>query len=378
MAEYKYIVIHFGEIFLKGRNRGTFIKRLYDNTELVLKGEKYAKLENARDRFILHLSKSSNIDRIMKKLGHVFGISWFAPVLITGNSVSEILKASKGLFKKDELVRVDAHRSWKELKYTSIDLVGQFLKNQKKLGYILDKNAEKELYINVRKDDALIYKGKTRGLGGLPVGSSGKAIVLLSGGIDSPVASFYAMKKGLTPIYLHMHAYPDNKTAEKSKMKKIIDELLMYSPESKTYFVPSHQFTASILGVKPKYELILFKRFLYRMAEKIAEKEHAEVIATGESLGQVASQTVRNLIASEKGSKLFAMRPLIGFDKQEIIEMAKKIVTYELSIQKYPDVCSLRARNPATGARSEIVDSLYDKHKLKKALDASLKKADIV
>ncbi len=370
------IVIHFGELWLKGRNRGNFIKQLYGNIELSLRNEKYEKLENARDRFVLHLNKGSNLASIESRLSKVFGVAWFAPVIVAGNTIPSIMKACAKLYGKDEKVRVTAHRSYKGLKFDSQQLISEFLKNKGKFGFVLDKDSEKELKINITKTNAMITMEKIRGAGGLPVGSSGKAVVLLSGGIDSPVASFYAMKKGLRPIYLHLHAYPDNKKAMDSKMRKLMEVLNGYYP-SKCYFVPAHVFQASIMDTPREYELVLFKRFAYRMAERIAKKEGAEVIVTGESLGQVASQTVKNLIATERGMESLVMRPLIGFDKIEIISMASRIGTYDISIKSYPDVCSIRARNPSTSARPDVIDRLYKKCKLDSVITKSISRSAI-
>lgn len=372
------VVIHFGEIWLKGRNRGNFVKKLYHNIKLALKDEKYDNLENARDRFVLHLNKNSDLGTITDKLQRVFGISWFAPVLYTSTKKSDILKICAGLYKKGDNVRVEVRRSFKGLKYNSQELVGEFLKNKKKFPFTLDRDGSNELTINLTKDNAMIIKERVRGAGGLPVGSSGIAVVLLSGGIDSPVASIYAMKRGLVPVYLHMHAFPKNDTAANSKIKELMKTLRGYYPNSKIYFVPSHLFQAATLNTPKEYELVLFKRFIYKMGERIADQENAEVIVTGESLGQVASQTVRNLIATERGMKMLVMRPLIAFDKQEIIDNAKKIGTYEISIKSYPDVCSIRARNPSTSAKFEIIDKLYKKSKLDSVITKSLKKSLVV
>ncbi len=378
MKENKLIVIHFGEIWLKGRNRGNFVKQLYKNILLALRDEKYDSLENDRDRFVLHLLKNSDTKSITRKLERVFGISWFAPVIITNNRIPEILKVSAKLFGKNEKVRIEVKRSFKGLKFNSQELVSAFLKNKKKFSFILDRDADKELYINLTKERAMIIKEKIRGAGGLPVGSSGKAIILLSGGIDSPVASVYAMKKGLIPVYLHIHAFPKNETAANSKMKTLLKTMREYYKDSKAYFVPSYIFQAAVIKTPKEYELVLFKRFIYKLAEKVAAEENAEVIATGESLGQVASQTVKNLIATERGMKIFVMRPLIAFDKQEIINEAKRIGTYEISIKDYPDVCSIRARNPSTAARFETIDKLYKQCKLDSIVTKSIKKSLIL
>ena len=377
-AKCEEIAVHFGEMWLKGRNRGTFVKKLRENVEASLKSEDYGRLENARDRFIIHLDKKSDAERIMQRLGKIPGISWFAPVFVTGNKKSEIIRAASGLYKKGEHVRIDAHRSYKRLDYNSMELIGDFLRKKDKLGFVPDRDAEKGLYINIAKDKAYLYREHVKGLGGLPVGTSGRAVVLLSGGIDSPVASVYAMKRGLQPIYLHVHAFPDNAKARNSKMKRILSVLAPYAPGSKVYYVPSHLFQATALKAPHQFELVLFKRFLYRLAEKIADDERAETIVTGESLGQVASQTVKNLIATEKGSGRLLMRPLIGFDKQEIVDTAKRLGTYELSVERYPDVCSIHSRNPSTAAMPKTIDRLYKELKLDNVVKASLKKSEAV
>ncbi len=381
LVRYDAIAIYFGEIWLKGRNRGGFIRRLHDNIRLSLKGQQYDKLENARDRFILRLTDSSDTDAIMDILGHVFGISWFAPVVMAGNGLDQIVAAANELMKdvgKGTTVRIVASRSHKGVGYDSQGLVREFARRENELTFSLDKDAKDRLFINVRKDDALLCAKRVKGLGGLPVGSSGRAVVLLSGGIDSPVASYYAMKRGLMPVYLHMHGFPENKEAESSKMKDIIAVLSRYAPTAKTYYVPAHIFQAAVFKVPRSQELVLFKHFLYMMAERVAKMERAEVIATGESLGQVASQTVRNLGASQAGVKSLVFRPLIGFDKQEIIDIAKSIGTYDLSVAPYVDVCSLKARHPATGAKAEVVRRLYRECKLGGVLGRTLKKASVV
>lgn len=376
--EYRYIAIHFGELWLKGRNRGVFIKRLYHNIRAALKDEKYGKLENARDRFILHLSKDSDIGSIKKRLACAYGISWFAPAAISENRLDDIVAAVARPFGKGDTVRVVAHRSYKELPFNSKDIVSELLKKKKSFDFTLDKKGEKEVFVNVTKENAQVITEKIRGLGGLPVGVSGKAVILLSGGIDSPVASFYAMKKGLSPIYMHVHAFPSNEEAEKSKMLEIIRMLSAYAPNSKVYLVPSSLFQATIIKAPHQYELVLFKRFLYATAGKIAEKEGADVIVTGESLAQVASQTVKNLIATERGTKQLLMRPLIGLDKQEIIDLAQKLGTYNLSILDYPDVCSLNSRNPSTSSNAKKVDALFKGIKLSGVVTKSLKKAKVI
>ncbi len=378
MVRYKGIVIHFGEIWLKGRNRGTFIRRLYSNIGIALRDEKYERLEDHRDRFFLVFNKGSNIASIEKKLSRVFGIARFSPVVIAKNNVEDILKTANKVLGKGDKVRIVPHRSVKNLDFNSSELVTYFIKNTKKLNFKIDKNAENDLYINAAKDFAFLYTEKIAGAGGLPVGSSGSAVVLLSGGIDSPVATFYAMKRGLRPIYMHVHAFPSNEDKKLSKIKELAKILSSYSADSKIYFMPGHIFQSAALKIPRKYELVLFKLFLYRLAEEVAKKETADCMVGGESLGQVASQTVRNLTASQQGIRYFIMRPLIGFDKQEIINMAKVIGTFDTSVKEYKDVCSISARNPATGSNPATVIKFWKKASMDSAVKMTLKKMSVI
>ena len=216
----------------------------------------------------------------------------------------------------------------------------------------------------------MLFTKKFKGTGGLPCGSTGKAVILLSGGIDSPVAAFYAMKRGLQPVYLHVHAFKDNDPAVSSKITDIAKKL-SYSPTAKVYYAPFYPFQAMACGIPERYELVLFKMFLYQLATIVAKKEGAKAIVTGESLGQVASQTLQNLYASQQGTILPILRPLIGFDKEEIIDKAKEIGTYALSLKPYKDVCSFRAKNPATAANEKTIIRLYANAKIKEAVEKS-------
>ena len=219
MVKYKGILIHFGEIWLKGHNRNTFLRKLHENVIVSLNDEKYEKLIDMRDRYFLVFSKDSDIESIKNKISKIFGVSRFSPVITCKNTLEGILKSSNTMLGKKDKVRVVPHRSDKTLKFNSSDIVSYFIKNTKKLKFEIDKDSEKDLFINATRDMTFIYTERIPGAGGLPVGSSGRCIVLLSGGIDSPLAAFYAMKRGLEPIYMHVHAFPNNKDEKLSKIK---------------------------------------------------------------------------------------------------------------------------------------------------------------
>ncbi|MDE1871107.1 MAG: tRNA 4-thiouridine(8) synthase ThiI [Candidatus Micrarchaeota archaeon] len=377
MNEYEGILIHFGEIWLKGRNRSSFVNSLYDNVRLALSGESYSELRHMRDRFFLVFDSSSDRKSIEGKLSMVFGISRFSPVITCGNDLDSMVDAANRMLKRADKVRIVPHRSVKSLSFDSSDVVSHFIKNTKRLKFKIDKDARKDLYINATKNVAFLYTERIGGANGLPVGSSGSAVVLFSGGIDSPVASFYAMKRGLRPIYMHVHAFPDNGDERLSKIKSLGRILSSYSNDYKLCLMPGHVFQSAALKTPRKYELVLFKLFLYRIAEEIAKKEGAGCIVSGESLGQVASQTVGNLTSSQYGIKRLIIRPLIGFDKQEIINVAKRIGTYEESIKKYKDVCSIAARSPATSSEYLKIRELWKKASMDSAVRMTLRKMSV-
>ena len=238
------------------------------------------------------------------------------------------------------------------------------------------KGYDGEIYISVTKECAYVFVDRKRGAGGLPVGTSGRCVVLLSGGIDSPVAAWYAMKRGLVPVYVHVHGYSSGNEAASSKISEITRLLSAYWPGTVTYYVPSHLFQMASMG-SGRYELVLMKAFMMRIAEAIAEKEGAGAIVTGESLGQVASQTLSNMASEQYGISMPVLRPLVGLDKQEITNLAISIGTYQESLKPYKDVCSINARSPATRSKPELIRRMAEEMKLdgvvKRSMERSLR-----
>ena len=367
------VIIRFGELWLKGANRAQFVSRLMGNVKMALEGERYSEIRNEYDRFVIYTSRGSDTKGIEAKLSKVPGISNIAHGAIAKNDIQDIISKAKARNTELKSARIEAHRSYKISAFDSRAVVGGFIK-AKDLGFGLDMASRDVIYVNVTKDRSFVYMDKIKGIGGLPVGASGKAVVLLSGGIDSPVAAYFAMKRGLEPIYLHVHTFPNNSSAMKSKIPRLASVLSAFYQHSRAYYAPAHIFQAAISGMPTKYELVLFKMFMYKLAERIAREEGAKVIVTGESLGQVASQTVENLTSSQQGINTLIMRPLIGMNKEEIISKAMGIGTYEISIQEYRDVCSIKIRNPATKTKPIIIEQLYNRYNLEGALGRTYEK----
>ncbi len=376
----KLIVVRFGELWLKGHNRNQYIRQLEKNLKEQLAGESFL-LERYFDRLVLRLNARSNTDSISRKLRKVFGISAFEIAVAVKPDVKSISAEAKRMLSskpRPKSVRINSHRSYKQLAFTSVDVVDELKKVADKLGVEpKPKDYEKELNVSITKEAAFLSLGREKGQGGLPVGSSGRAVILISGGIDSPVAAWYAMKRGLAPVYVHLHGFQDSKEALSGKVSKMISLLSDFYPHQTTYYIPSHIFNASSFKLG-KYELVLLKAFMLRLAERVALKENAPVIYTGESLGQVASQTPENLGAEQYGLSLPVLRPLIGYDKEEIIKLAREIGTYEESIKPYKDVCSINAKNPKLNAEAKWVRKMLNNMKIRTIVSRSLKASKTV
>ncbi len=389
--------VHCSEISLKGRNRYIFEDKLISNIRIAL-GNKLSKIEKIERRIYFESDLAES--KVKDTLSRVFGIEWFARAYEIKKDKNKIEKfvvdyfISFGLGEKT--IKVETKRGDKRLPFTSMELskdIGAAL--VEKLNCRADMhNPELRIYIEImQQNKTFVHFEKIRGPGGLPIGSSGKVIALLSGGIDSPVASWMLMKRGANVIFLHVHSSVNEEKAKKSKIIELIrilakwqnctttyfadhpDDISLES-STKIYFVDYSEFYKKTLAIPPKYELIMFRKFIYLLAQKIAERENARAIVSGDSLGQVASQTLENIYAINDGITLPIFRPLIGMNKKEIIEIAEKIGTYQISIKPYKDCCSLVARNPETKANADVVKKLSLDIDMEKIVAKTIEKID--
>ena len=241
------------------------------------------------------------------------------------------------------------------------------------------KDQEYTLYIDILDNNkAIIYSDKIKGQGGLPSGTSGKVISLISSGFDSPVASFQVMKRGAKALFVHFHSYPQTNKASLDNVGKIVKILNKYQYKSTLYLVPFLNIQKEIhLKCNQSLKVILYRRLMIRIAENIAHKERARALVTGESLGQVASQTIENIQAVNEVANLSILRPLIGTDKEDIIDMSKKIGTFDISSAPYEDCCSLFVpKHPETRARIEDVLEEEKKLDIEKIIDEVMKEIE--
>jgi len=377
------VLIHYGELGLKGLNRPLFENRLIENIRRALDGVEYENIRKSQGRIILELKKKSNIRKIEESLKKVFGIAWFAFCSTTDANIEAIKDLMRNRYQvaAGTKVKVSTKRADKTLPFTSMDVnrkLGAYLVKQFKVKISL-KEPQKEYFVELVEGKAYIFDRKSRGLYGLPSGVSGKVLHLLSGGIDSPVAAWLLMKRGCEVDFLHFHAFQKFEEAKTAKILSLVKILTQYCFKARVFFVPFYPFEAEAVEAPVRYRLILFRRFMVRVAEAIANKYGINALGSGENLAQVSSQTLENIAVISKAASLPILRPLLTYEKNETVNLAKQIGTFEISTQPYKDCCSLFiAKHPVTKAHLKIVESIENRLNLKDAIMESLEKVEIV
>lgn len=378
-----YFICHYHEIGLKGKNRKFFEERLVENIKKALPKSSFLFVKRISGRIIIKLNKAGKKKEkeIKNSLKNVFGISYFTSADSCEQKIEKIKKKSLEILKsqKFKTFRITTQRSKKEFALTSQQInekIGEFIIKKLNKKVNLEK-PDLTCFIEIVEKYAFLYLEKIRGAGGLPVGVSGKAIVLLSGGIDSPVAAFYIMRRGVKVIFIHFHAYPYTEKASIEKAKRIVKILNKFQFNSKLYLIPFALIQKEILlKTPPPLRVILYRRMMLRIAQVISEKEKARTLVTGESIGQVASQTLENIRAIEQAIDLLILRPVIGQDKQDIIDKAREIGTFEISILPHEDCCArFLPKHPETRAKLREVKRVEKKLNIEKLIKEAIKKS---
>ncbi|MFQ5627639.1 MAG: tRNA uracil 4-sulfurtransferase ThiI [bacterium] len=360
------IIVHYHEIALKGANRIFFERQLRKN--ILRAGSKYGirDVELLRGRIMVYPHPECQFEELAAVLKKIFGIAYYAQAYRVEQGIDRLTETALQLAKDRQFAsfRIATHRSQKSFPLTSVQvntLIGE--KVREATGAKVDlKNAEFTIHIEIFDREALVYCDRFEGAGGLPVGVSNRALVLLSSGIDSPVASYKIMRRGVILVFVHFHSVPYTSAASIENTKKLVEHLTQYQYKSKLYLVPFLEIQQHITSVAtPAYRVILYRRMMMRIAEKIAYRNKAKALVTGENIGQVASQTLPNILAINETVSLPVLRPLAGDDKQDIIRMAEKIGTFKTSIEPYDDCCSLFVPgNPETHAKMKLVREYED------------------
>ncbi|MCK5491028.1 MAG: tRNA 4-thiouridine(8) synthase ThiI [Candidatus Pacebacteria bacterium] len=364
---YTKIIIHYDEITLKGGNRPFFERALLFNIKEFLENVEHGEIYRDGGKFLVSINKKTDLENIKKILKRIPGISNFHFAVSEEKDLEKIKKkvveflTSSDLDETKKTFKIEARRADKKFEYKSPEInakVGEYVLENTK--FIVDvHNPDLEIVVDIGIKECFIYFNKILGIGGLPTGTTGKLVSLLSGGIDSPVASYMMAKRGAKLIFVHFK----NRTIGgandgEEKIQNLAKILSKFQGKSKLYIIPFEEFQKEIIAKIPaKNRMIVYKRIMFQIAEKIARKEKARGIVTGDSLSQVASQTLENIEVIYNSANLPIFSPLIGMNKQEIINLAVKIETFEISIIPYQDCCSfLIAKHPETKAKLEEIE----------------------
>jgi thiamine biosynthesis protein ThiI len=341
----RFIVIHYAEIGLKGKNRPVFERQLGRNVARQLAGLDVGSVQRRRGRLLVPVGPEVDATAVNERLRTVPGIAYFAiarsaPRDLPGLQevvLEEVAGRSVGSFK------IDTKRADKGYPLTSVDInigVGAFI--QESTGWAVNlSQPELAVRIELLDREALVFTERVEGLGGLPVGASGTVGLLLSGGIDSPVAAYFALKRGCRVVPIHFHSGPfGDWLGSEEKVRSLVQALKPYGLEQQYYVVPIGELQQEIVVETPSVSrIVLYRRLMVRIGQELIQRDRGLALVTGESLGQVSSQTLESLRAIQAVAKLPILRPLIGLDKLEIIRQAEVMGTYEISIEDSDDCC---------------------------------------
>lgn len=367
------LLIKYGELALKGDNRSFFENKLIKNIKHALADFQKIKVEKTHGR--IYIECEGDIEEVIERLKKVFGIVGITKAKKTDLNLNEIFKAAVELMKGHEgkTFKVETKRPNKSFPYNSMEISSRVgasvLKNIKNLKVDVH-NPDVLLNVEIR-EMAFVYAGVIEGIGGLPLGTNGKATVLLSGGIDSPVAAWMMMKRGVEVEAVYFHSPPYTSERAKDKVIDLCKVLSQYGQKIKLHVVHFTELQLEIYEkCPPKFTTIIMRRMMMKIAEKIAQKNGSMALITGESLGQVASQTIESLYATNASVSIPVFRPVIGMDKTEIIDLAQKIGTFEISIRPYEDCCTIFVpKHPATKPKLDKVIEAEQKMEYKKYID---------
>jgi thiamine biosynthesis protein ThiI len=355
-------VVHYQEIALKGKNRPWFISRLVNNIRHATSDLDVKAVRPLMGRLELVLGPAATYEQVSERLARVFGIANFsraarAPLDI--EAIAAAILCDLGDMQTPSF-RVTVKRGDKRFPMKSPDIereVGGRIKLARGWHVDLDKPAL-TISVEMLSNEAFYTFGKDRGPGGLPTGVSGKVACLLSGGIDSPVAAWRMMKRGCSALLVHFHSYPFLSRASQEKVRELAQVLTTYQHRSRLFLVAFGEIQRQVvLTVPAPLRVVIYRRLMMRIADRIARANGARALVTGEAIGQVASQTLENLSVIASATSLPVLRPLVGMDKDEIVAQAQRLGTFEISIVPDQDCCQLfTPKHPATRATREAVE----------------------
>tara|TARA_Y100001970_G_scaffold232077_1_gene288723 strand:+ start:5115 stop:6287 length:1173 start_codon:yes stop_codon:yes gene_type:complete len=357
------ILVHYDEIAIKLGNRNWFEKQLVQNIKNQIQGLQFSNIKKFSARIFINDINVKKAEQYISKLSNVMGLSSVHLMRVVPSSLLEINHCCLQLLESEkdhfQSFKIFTKRQNKRFPHTSPELnaiIGELIcKNLDKKVKL--KKPDIELRIEIIENTAFIGHQSKKGFGGLPIGCGEEALSLISSGIDSPVASFKMLKRGVQLSYIHFHSAPATGQESIENVKKIIDKLSEFQSSKRLFLIPFLDIQKAIMNKAPnKYWVILFRRAMIKLSCLIAKKINAKALVTGENVGQVASQTLSNINAISEASDMPILRPLIGYNKKEIINLATGIGTYDISILPYEDCCGFFVpKHPETKAKLAII-----------------------
>ncbi|MDO5303448.1 MAG: tRNA uracil 4-sulfurtransferase ThiI [Clostridia bacterium] len=389
MNEQNIFIVRCGEVALKGMNKPYFERMLVDRIKKNVKQFDNVDVRRHEGLIFVRADKSNDKEALIKEISKVFGVASISPAVEAESHLDAIgeeavkymldLIETKGI----KTFKVEAKRADKNFPVKSPDIariIGAKVLIGCKVLKVDVHNPDVHLFVDVRHDKSYIYQQKIAGFGGLPLGTNGKGMVLLSGGIDSPVAAWMMAKRGMVIEAVHFHSYPYTSPRAQEKVEDLARIVASYCGNFKMHVINLLPIQEQIVSNCPEEETtILVRRFMMRIAEKIAEKNRAMMLITGENLGQVASQTAEALVVTDNCVKMPVMRPLIAMDKVDIMDKAEEIGTYETSIQPYEDCCTVfLPKHPTTRPKLERIEESESKLDVEGLVAAAVASEEIV
>jgi tRNA uracil 4-sulfurtransferase len=377
------VVVHYAEIGLKGRNRPRFEDRLRTNLERALAPFGPVKARRLFGRLLVELPDGAPPAGVAERIAKVFGVA-YASVATSCEPTLEAIGALVDRFvdgRKFASFGVRARRVDKSLPFRSRELAHALgARVQARTGTAVDlESPDLWIELHLLHGEALLLHERWPGPGGLPVGSAGRAVALISGGIDSPVAAWLLAKRGCEVSFAHFHSAPYTSEASQRKVRDLVALLAEWQGPSRLWLVPFADLQQTLVREAPaEPRIVLYRRFMVRIAEALAERVGALALVTGDSVGQVSSQTLANLDTINRAATLPVLRPLVGSDKGEIVTLARSIGTFEISIEPDEDCCSfLMPRQPATWTRPEAIEAIERSLDVKGLVEATLSRVEL-
>jgi thiamine biosynthesis protein ThiI len=389
MNEENILIVRCGEIALKGMNKPYFERMLVDRIRRNLKGFEGIDIKRQEGLIFIRVAKDLDIDAIIKETSKVFGVASISKAIEAQPHLDDIGEAAveymMNLIEERGIksFKVEAKRADKNFPIKSPEIariIGAKVLIGCKVLKVDVHEPDVLLHVDVRSDKAYIYEGKVSGFGGLPLGTNGKGLILLSGGIDSPVAAWLMAKRGMFIEAVHFHSYPYTSPKAQQKVEELAGILASYCGRIKMHVINLLPIQEQIVSNCPEDETtILVRRFMMRIAERVAQKSDCMMLITGENLGQVASQTAESLVVTDSSVTMPVMRPLIAMDKIEIMDKAKEIGTYEKSIEPYEDCCTVfLPKHPTTKPKLDRILESESKLDCEALIQAALDSDEVI